>query len=59
VADYLEDTRQLVASSGVGKTVAPEAVARLEPVVFGRHPTWEHTQYIAPALRYFMDQAGA
>ena len=59
VSDYFEDTRKLVTSSGVGKTAAPEAVARLESVVFGRHPTWEHTQFIAPALRYFVEQAGA
>lgn len=59
VRDYLESTRKLVASSGAGKTADAEAVARIESVVRGQHPTWEHPEFIAPALRYLVERAGA
>ncbi|MBV9674418.1 MAG: hypothetical protein JO076_16550 [Verrucomicrobia bacterium] len=59
VADYLQSTRELAVSSGSGNISAAEAVTRLEPQVRDKYPTWEHTEFIAPALRYFLDRAGA
>ena len=56
VRSYLADTRKLVASSGVGKPATTEALHQLEAQVRGRHPTWERTEFIAPALRYFMEE---
>jgi len=51
VNNYLESTRKLVASAGADKT--SEKVPRLESVVRRQHPTWERSEYIAPALSYF------
>ena len=59
VADYFTETRQLVTSSGLDKMAGPEAFRPLEARVRGQHPTWERTEFIAPALRYLTEQAGA
>ncbi len=47
VRDYLTDIRQLTASAKPSETVL-----QLEPIVRSQHPTWERTEFIAPALRY-------
>lgn len=59
VRGYLEETRQLVASSQAGKTASTETAARLEPIVRSQHPTWERPEYIAPALNYLLAQSKA
>ena len=59
VRAYLEDTRKLVAASGGGKAVGAETVHQLEAQVRAQHPTWERTDFIAPAIRYFVEQPGA
>ncbi len=58
VRAYLEATRQLVAAGG-GKAVGAETVRQLEGQVRAQHPTWERTEFIIPALRYFAEQPGA
>ena len=59
VRAYLEDTRKLVAAAGGGKAVGTEEVRQLEAQVRAGHPTWERTEFIAPAVRYFLEQPGA
>ena len=44
---YLRDLRQAAASAKGSQTVE-----QLEPVVRHERPTWERTEFIAPALRY-------
>jgi len=48
VRDYFADLRQTVATHATG-------IEQLEPVVRGQRPTWERSEYIAPALRYLAD----
>ena len=55
----LENTRQLVAASGGGKAVSAEDVRQLEGQLRAQHPTWERTEFIAPAIRYFVEQPAA
>ena len=52
VRNYFTEIRQLVATSQSGNATSQDAIARLVPVVQRRHPTWEHAQFIAPALSY-------
>ena len=52
VRNYFTEIRQLVAASQAGNATSQDAIARLAPIVQRRHPTWEHTQFIAPALGY-------
>lgn len=59
VGDYLENTRELVASVSETKTDAAERLRQLESRIRDQHPTWERTEFIAPALRYLAEQAGA
>jgi glyoxylase-like metal-dependent hydrolase (beta-lactamase superfamily II) len=59
VRTYLENTRKLVAASGGGKGVGTDTPSNLERQVREEHPTWERTEFIAPALRYFEEQPGA
>lgn len=57
VLEYFGEIRALVAASKGNKAIAAEVVRQLEPVVQRNHPTWEHTEFIAPALRYLTEQA--
>jgi glyoxylase-like metal-dependent hydrolase (beta-lactamase superfamily II) len=53
IGAYLEATRKLVASSGAGA----ERLSELESRIRSDYPTWERPEFIAPALRYFMERA--
>ena len=57
VRGYFGEIRRMVASSEANKVTSAEAVRRLEPAVQRLHPTWERTEYIAPALRYLSELA--
>ena len=46
-------------TSGGGKAVGAETVLQLERQVREQHPTWERSEFIAPAIRYFVEQLGA
>lgn len=54
---YLENIRKLVATSGLSKTAAPEAVHSLGERIRNEYPIWEHTEFIEPAIRFFSEQA--
>ena len=59
VSAYLEATRKLVVSSGAGKAVGIERLGELESRIRDEYPTWERAEFIAPALRYFIERADA
>ncbi|MBV9733787.1 MAG: MBL fold metallo-hydrolase [Verrucomicrobia bacterium] len=59
IGTYLEATRKLVASSGVGKAAGAERLGELESRIRNDYPTWERAEFIAPALRYFMERSDA
>ena len=59
VRAYLENTRKLVVASGPGKAVGAEGARELAAQMRAQHPTWERTEFIAPAIRYFLEQPGA
>lgn len=50
VRDYFTYLRRVVAAVKPGQTAA--AFGQLEAVVRGQRPTWERSEFIAPALRY-------
>ena len=55
VRGYFGEIRQLVASSKANKMTVADTVRQLEPVVQRLHPTWERSEFIAPALRYLIE----
>ncbi len=57
VLDYFGEIRALVAASKGNKAIAAEVIRQFEPIVQRNHPTWEHKQFIAPALRYLTEQS--
>ena len=57
VRDYFQEIRKLVASSKANNLSAANAVRQLESVVQRRYPLWERSEFIAPALRYLIEQA--
>ena len=59
VRDYFKDLRRFVAVAKSGKSTAEIVARKLEPIVRGRHPTWERTEFIAPAIRYLVEQSGS
>lgn len=56
VLDYFGELRRLTAASKGNKATAFQVVRRLEPAVQRSHPTWEHKEFIAPALRYLTEE---
>jgi glyoxylase-like metal-dependent hydrolase (beta-lactamase superfamily II) len=60
VKNYLDNLRELVNSGSTGKTSGgSNMVSALRELVQTRYPTWEHVEFIAPALRYFLERADA
>jgi glyoxylase-like metal-dependent hydrolase (beta-lactamase superfamily II) len=59
ISAYLEATRKLVASSGADKAAGSEWLGELESRIRDEYPTWERAEFIAPALRYFIERADA
>ncbi len=57
VSDYLENVRKLVASSAERIKVETNAVSHLAEQTRSQHPTWERTEFIEPAIRYFAQNA--
>ncbi|RYG75439.1 MBL fold metallo-hydrolase [bacterium] len=54
--DYFGEIRQFVGSLKAKGVAEVQARQQLELLVQRRHPTWERTEYIAPALRYISEQ---
>jgi len=54
VLDYFGQVRALVQAAG--PQAAGPSRDGLERRIRERHPTWEHSQYIAPTLRYLTDR---
>lgn len=64
VVDYFVDLRRLVAAepnppNKAEAAAAREALGQLEDRARSQRPTWEHPEFIAPALRYLTEQAEA
>lgn len=53
VRDYLETTRRLASTPAGGKEEGAEKTRALVEAIRGGHPTWEHPEFIAPAVEYF------
>lgn len=56
VRNYFGQIRHIVAASKAGHLSEAEAVRQLEPRVQRLHPTWERSEFIAPALRYLIER---
>lgn len=56
VVDYFKDTRKMVAEYKGKKTPDSMIVKQLEPIVQSHYPTWEQDEFIAPALRFLVQE---
>lgn len=54
VRGYLEATRQ-IAVANQNKTVGTAPAPQLAETIRGAHPTWEHPEFISPAIKYFAE----
>lgn len=56
VRNYFGEIRRLVASSKAKGVSDADAMRELESAVQRLHPTWERTEFIAPALRFLVER---